>query len=202
MLAAFPIISHSIARIQPSGPIEIARITPVAGWTSFNNSSMDWTPTLINPARERVQSFEKNGHQVHVFLGIFANQTWTSKLVTSVNNFIPSDSDRWSIVSRGTIRAMYLEGPLQVKTGIIIGGASRIMARQWYWIHGAKTGSDIQAKLEQLRSRLHGQDDVSAWVTVYTSADPSEEIATQRLDEFMKDMGLSMERALFQTTQR
>lgn len=201
-LVAWPAINFSIGRAKLYGPVEIAEVSPAVGWVKVNDSTVDWKPTLINPTRASVQSFENNGRRVDVFIGIFANQSWTSKLVTSVNQFVTSETGRWNLVSRGVTHTAYLETPLQVKTGVILGAGARIMAWQWYWVHGANTSGDIHAKLYQLRARLHGQDDISAWIAIYTNVEPSPEVATGTLIEFMKDMGLSLERALVETTRR
>ncbi|MBL0125781.1 MAG: EpsI family protein [Betaproteobacteria bacterium] len=133
---------------------------------------------------------------------MFANQSWTSKLVTSVNQFVTSETGRWNLVSRGVTRTAYLETPLQVKTGVILGAGARIMAWQWYWVHGESTASDIQAKLCQLRARLYGNDDISAWIAIYTNMDPSSEVANSTLNEFMQGMGSSLEQALVETRRR
>lgn len=202
VLVAWPVIGYSFSRTRSSGEIRISRISPEGGWTSVERTPLDWTPTLINPSHELVQSFAKDGRRVELFIGIFANQSWSSKLVTSVNHFIPAESARWSLVNRDTIAAEYQGKPLQAKTGIILGDGRRIMAWQWYWIHGVTTGSDTQAKLEQFRTRLNGLDDVSAWISIYTLVDSTPEIATSTLNAFMKDMALPLERSLTETTRR
>lgn len=103
------------------------------------------------------------------------------------------------MVERGVQNTTYLGKPLQVNTAVILGG-SRIMARQWYWIHGVATGENIQAKIEQLRARLGGRDDISAWVSIGALVDSSS-VATQgTLDEFLRDMSHSIEQALVTST--
>ena len=197
----WPAISRALSSNRPQSEIAISAISPVSGWIAVEKSPVDWTPTLVNPTRERIQTFEKDGRRVDVFIGLFASQTWSSKLVTSVNHFIPAESAHWTLVYRGDETTTYLGKQLEVKAGNIIGGGQRIAARQWYWIDGTSTGIDTQAKLEQLRSRFNGKDDISAWVAIYTVADPAQDTAAGTLNEFMRDMGPSLERALIQTIQ-
>ncbi len=200
-MVVWPVISHMLTSSGSRSQIAISDIAPASGWSTAEKSSVEWTPTLVNPTRERVQTFQKNGRRVDVFVGLYVDQSWSSKLVTSVNHFIPAESARWTLVQRGNETAVYLGKPLEVKAGGILGGGQRIAARQWYWIHGTSTGVDTQAKLEHLRSKLNGKEDISAWVAIYTVADSTQEIATGTLNEFMHDMGESLERALMQTTQ-
>ena len=200
-LAIWPVIGSWYGKDHTNRSVEVRTISPQAGWLAVDRTPTDWIPTLVNPTVERVQYFEKNGRLVGVFVGIFAGQTWRSKLVSSVNNLIAPESARWSLVERGTQMATYLEKPLQVKTGVILGG-SRIMARQWYWIHGVSTSNDIQAKMEQLRARLEGRTDVSAWITVFAIVDSTKETTSVTLDEFTRDMGVALEKALALSTTR
>lgn len=198
-MATWPAISNSYLRGKTNRPVDIADIAPRAGWSLVEMPLTDWAPALVNPTRDRLQLFEKNGRQVGVFMGVFANQSWNSKLVTSVNQFVAPESSRWNMVERGVQNTTYLGKPLQVNTAVILGG-SRIMARQWYWIHGVATGENIQAKIEQLRARLGGRDDISAWVSIGALVDSSS-VATQgTLDEFLRDMSHSIEQALVTST--
>lgn len=201
VLGVWPVVAHSFARPQPPGLNEIADVLPEAGWVSVGRSFADWQPTLVNPTLERVQSFEKNGRRVDLFIGIFANQTWSSKLVTEVNSFFESEDGRWSLVDRGITRAPYLDGSMDVKTGTLLNAGSRLMARRWYWLYGTSTSDDVQAKLQQLRARFNRREDVTAWITVYSPVDRSVDETSAAMDEFMLDMGRSLERALVQTTQ-
>ena len=198
-LAAWPEISNLFLHGKPSRPVEIADIAPRAGWSVVEMPLTDWSPALVKPTRDRLQVFEKNGRQVGVFIGVFANQSWDSKLVTSVNQFVAPESSRWNIVERGVQKTTYLGKPLQINTAIIL-GRGQIMARQWYWINGVATGKDIEAKIEQLRARLAGRDDVSAWVSIGGLVDSSSVTTQGTLDDFLRDMSLSIENSLVTTT--
>ena len=200
VMAAWPLVSHLYARTQPNLKVNVPALVLRAGWKAVNTPVTDWKPMLVNPSLENLQTFEKNGKKVGVFIGIFSNQTWNSKLVSSVNHFIAPESARWSLIHRTTDNTRFLGKSLDVKTGIILGDA-RIMARQWYWVHGVSTASDIQAKIEQLRARIDGRADISAWISVYATVDSTGEFASATLDEFMRDMGQSLAGALTASTQ-
>ena len=201
-LAVWPLLEMVLLQNpQYSGSV-IADIAPQRGWSRADMRSVDWTPDLTNPTRERTQSFVKNGNQVEVFTGIFQNQTWNSKLVTSVNQFVDSDKPNWSLVERGIAHTAISGKSLDPKTGIVLGRGDRILAWQWYWLDGLFTGNDIQAKVRQFMARIQGRGDSSAWVAIYTKANVSPEAGAKVLAEFMQDMGGSLEPSLIMSTLR
>jgi exosortase A len=200
-IAIWPITQKLLQDRVQSNPVEIADITSTRGWASINTPAISWTPTLTNPARQRVQSFEKGGHRVDVFVGVFQNQTWASKLVTVVNGFALQENPRWSLAVRGTANINFPHQPLDVETGMVLGNGMRILAWRWYWINGLATASDSRAKITQLVARLSSLPDKSAWVSVYADATASPAEAAALLDEFMRDMGASMQQSLTATTQ-
>ena len=158
-------------------------------------------PELQNPLRTRVQVFEKGGRRVGVFIGIFRNQTWNSKLVTSVNQLASDDNPDWKLFVRGVAQVEFSGDPLVVETGVVDGLGIRIVAWRWYWINGVSTSSGPLAKTQQMIARLQGKDDTSAWIAIYSEANVSTDDATKMLEEFMRDMGGPLERSLRITTQ-
>ncbi|MEP7154351.1 MAG: exosortase A [Betaproteobacteria bacterium] len=201
MLCAAPVASSLIANVRPSQAIEISQISTAAGWVPVAVPFTDWTPFLVNPVMQRVQTFEKNARRVSVFIGVFAGQTWTSKLVTSVNDFVDDRSERWTVVERKTSSTLLADKTFEAKTAAILGDNTRITAWQWYWIDGTVTANDLNAKLVQLKTRLSGKPDTAAWVSVYTHANVRPEEAATVLGEFMRDMGQSLEASLRRTSQ-
>ena len=199
-LAIWPIINHSLLMPQPVQRPEIAVILPENGWSLAGKSALNWTPTLVNPSKVRVQTFEKSGRHVDVFIGIYSGQSWTSKLVTSVNQFV-GESTIWSLVDRGAALTQFSGKLLDVKSGVILGRENRIVAWQWYWIDGAVTANDMSAKRLQLRARLNGSNDASAWVAIYTGGEASPQDASKTLNDFMQEMSGALEQALRRSTQ-
>jgi len=195
-LATWPLLGIALARSAQAPIRDIADIAPQRGWSRVENRSVEWTPALTNPTRERVQSFQKNGSQVEVFIGNFQKQAWDSKLVTSVNRFVDSENPNWSLAERGIAHAEISGKPLNPKTGVILGRGVRILAWQWYWINGVFEGSDTKAKAQQLLARIGGRSDASAWIAIYTKTNLSTDAGISVLEEFARDMGDSIDRAL------
>ena len=199
-LAIWPIFQLSLERHHQFSDISVADMQLQRGWTTTNLPFTTWTPELQNPLRTRVQIFEKDGHRVGVFIGIFRNQSWQSKLVTSVNQLATYENPDWKIFIRGTMEIEFLGGPLVVDTGLITGHGFRVLAWHWYWVDGVATANGPLAKSLQIRRLLRGKDDTAAWIALFSDANMSNEIANHTLEEFMRDMGESLQRALLVTT--
>ncbi|OGT80376.1 MAG: EpsI family protein [Gammaproteobacteria bacterium RIFCSPLOWO2_02_FULL_61_13] len=201
-MVAWPLYQMTLTQQQHVRPIEVTDISPQNDWFRVSEASTNWTPELRNPSRQRVQTFEKAGRRVSVFIGTFHAQTWTSKLVTSVNELVSSDNRNWSLAGRGIANTEFSGKPIEVKSGVVIGRGERIVAWNWYWVDGTATASDIRAKINQMLMRFGGRDDTSAWIAIYTAnEDVSTNTGRKVLDEFLRDMGGSLERALRLTIQ-
>lgn len=201
-LAVWPLFEKGLGRNQQYRVLNFQHIAPQQGWSSVDKRLVEWVPAVKNPSQERIQSFEKAGRQVDVYTGIFQNQTWASKLVTSVNRLADSENSNWSLVDRGRVHAEISGRPLDVKSGVLLGRGDRVLAWHWYWIDGIFTENDTQAKFQQLLARLHGRGDTSAWIAIYTKANASQDAAAKTLEEFARDMGSSLEHALIMTAER
>ena len=198
-MVIWPVVESRLAVPQEISKIEVADLSLQGGWSRVEKPSAEWVPELNNPSRVRIQSFEKNGQRVDVFVGVFRNETWNSKLVSVSNRVASGDKSSWSLADRGDALTEISGTPLKVKTAIILGGGSRVLAWHWYWIDGVSTGNDLRAKLRQLLIRLQGMWAASAWVAIYTGANVSSDTSSKLLLEFMRDMGASLEIALVQT---
>lgn len=195
-VAIWPILQKTLLDKAPTRAVDISDMAPAREWKRSAALAAAWTPTLTNPTRERVQSFEKDGRRVDVFIGVFQNQTWTSKLVTVVNGFALQENPHWNLAVRGTAKTALGNQPLAVESGVVLGRGARILAWRWYWIQGSATASDSQAKVAQLLARARSLPDTAAWVAVYTDATASTTESAALLDQFMREMGTSLQQSL------
>jgi EpsI family protein len=195
-VAIWPVLHKTLLDKAPTEAVDISDVAEAPNWTRVALPVTTWTPTLTNPTRQRVQSFEKGGRRVDVFIGIFQNQTWTSKLVTVVNGFALQENPVWNLAVRGTAKTELGNQPLEVESGVVLGKGARILAWKWYWIHGKATSSDSDAKIAQLLAHVRSLPDTAAWVAVYADATASTSESTALLDEFMREMGTSVQQSL------
>lgn len=184
--AVHSILSHSI-RVERA--IALPRIQASGNWIEATPAQGDWVPALVNPTIQGMQTFVGPSGGVTLHIGVFANENSRSKLVTSVNKFVDSDSRNWSQVSNGRTLMTITGTEISPKTGVIIGGGRRIIAWQWYWLNGRTTGGDIQAKVWQLAGKLRGKADLGVWLAVSTYASGEDSTAEQLLRDFTRDLG-------------
>ena len=198
-LVIWPLFESSLSVSLDSSKREVAELSPRGGWSRVETSSVEWMPEIKNPSQVSVQSFEKNGQRVNVFLGLYRNEGWDSKLVSVSNQLAGTEKSSAALADRGVALTEVSGIALEAKTGIIIYRAGRILAWHWYWIDGLSTASDPRAKLKQLLVRLRGARVTSGWVAIYTDANESSAVPSKLLQEFMRDMGGSLESALVRT---
>ena len=201
-VAIWPLLASRLHSVGQPHAVAIQNIASQGGWSPVAGQSSGWTPETRNPSQIRVQSFEKHGDRVEVFVGIYSNETWDSKLVSASNRLAGTENSNWTLADRGTAVTAISGTSLDVKTGVVLGRNSRVLAWHWYWINGFSTANDTRAKLQQLLLRLRRIQTAPAWVAVYTGANDSSEAASKVLQEFMHDMGLSLDSALAQTANR
>ena len=198
-LITFPAIELLLSARHQVQPVNIATIAPQSGWSAVDRPAVEWTPALQSPYRMRVQTFEKTGRRVDVYIGVFRNQNWDSKLVTVSNQLANPENSDWTVADRGALSTELAGRPLKVKTGVLLGRTSRILAWQWYWVDGASTSSDIGAKIHQLATYLRGKGDTAAWVAVYSDASVSADNASNTLSAFMQEMGGAVDGSIAET---
>ena len=198
-MMVWPLLASKLSIPREASEIEISDLSPKSGWLRVAKPAVDWVPELNNPSHVRVQSFEKGGRRVSVFVGVFQNESWSSKLVTTVNQLASGERSNWSLAERSVALTEISGRPLEAKAGVVVGGGNRVLAWHWYWIDGVSTGNDLRAKLQQLFIRLRGARARPAWVAVYTVANIAPETSSKLLQEFMHDMGGSLESALVRT---
>ena len=199
-LVAWPLINIALAKHEQFSNIRIADIAPQNGWSNANVSFTKWTPELQNPTVTRIQTFAKSGNQVGVFIGIFQNQSWTSKLVTSANSLAMHGDSDWKQLTRGTAETEFVGKPIEVEVGVINGKGTQIVAWRWYWVDGLSTASGVNAKLHQALSRIQGREEVTAWVAIFTEASATPGRGAELLQEFMREMSGPMKTALVVST--
>jgi len=189
VILAWPFLRTTLSQASRTETVQIPRIKTAGGWIETSNNQTDWKPALTNPTRQSVQTFERRGTQVSVHFGLFANEDWHSKLVSSVNKLVDSESRKWSVVSTSRTNLTLAGRAIRPKTGSIVGGQQRVVAWHWYSVNGQPTADDFQAKLWQLSSRLRGEADVGVWVALSTPITGSDQSAESVLRDFAESLG-------------
>jgi EpsI family protein len=174
----------------------------LASWARDSQALTTWSPVFENPAAQQLAVYGKDGRRVGLHLAYYRHQGYDSKLINSQNVLVRSHDKEWARVADsvrsvdfGTAGAVSVRGT-EIR-GLAGATAPRLLALQFYWVNGHLTSSDLRVKLYTAMSRLQGQGDDSAAVTVYTviSAENGQ-LAEPLLQQFLRENWPAIEQAL------
>jgi EpsI family protein len=200
---AWPVADAALERHVDSRPLQAPAIAATAGWTPVGAGvPLDWRPDVRGAALTHVATFEKAGRTVSVVISAYRNQRRGAELVTSTNQLVYEDNTRWRLVERGTRTVSDADGHWRANVALIRGEGGLLAAAQWYWLGGERTISDVRAKVDLALDRLRLHGDTSAWVTVVMPAEDGLGDAWPVLEDFLRDMGPSVQRGLAEMASR
>ncbi|HEU5296504.1 MAG TPA: exosortase A [Burkholderiaceae bacterium] len=200
VLLVWPLVSLSSA--SDSGPVRIAasNIRGDPSWAALEAQPSGWRPVLREPAAVVSGSFINQGRTVGVHIGLFGRSTPDSKLTSASNRLLQPDGldPTWQLSQQGRAEARWDGQSLNVNRAVLVSRDHdvRLLAWQWYWADGTVTGSPLHASLLQLRARLQGRPEVSAWITIYTRDTGDGADASRTLQDFLLDMSTPIEAML------
>jgi exosortase A len=203
VVIAWPVAEATLARQGDPNPVQPVHVAPAAGWSVIDaGPPAGWQPDVNGAARTQAMTFEKEGRRVTLLLAIFRNQRQGAELVSSSNQLVHQDNQRWRIVDRRAARLADDMASFPANIALLRGQDELLAAAQWYWLGSARTVSDATAKVDLALDRLLMRGDTSAWVTVVTPAQESLRDARPVLEAFVRDMGGSIERGLAEMASR
>ena len=199
----WPLADAALARHVDPRPVQPVEIAAANGWTLVDaDASAGWMPDVKGAARTQAITFEKAGQRVTLILAVYRNQRQGAELVTSSNQLVHQDNERWHIVDRGTRTLSDRDGDDRANVALIRGQGGLFAAAQWYWLGTTRTVSDATAKADLALDRLLMRGDTSAWVTLATPARESLRDGGPVFEAFVRDMGPSVEYGLKEMAER
>jgi len=212
-IAAAP---HGLTQVLALGtrtaPVQLVVPVPQAPWMAAESPPSDWLPAFRNPsASARAGFIGPSRESVGMHLSYYREQDYTRKLVSSENQLVTSNDERWAQLSRGSASTTLAGRALTVSTatlrlqhGSLTSDAPRLLAWRFYWVNGRFTASDVQAKLQGALSRLMGHGDDGAIVVLYTPlrSDLPEAQAYIAAEQLLQDFALRLGSSLEATLQR
>jgi len=201
-LLVWPTLSGGSLRDTQRVSVAASDIRSSGGWSPIGEPVSSWQPRLNNPVAVITQSFEKDSRRVGVHLGLFERPTPDSKLTSGQNRLLEPDglNPQWKLARQGVAQARWAGEAVDVRTGVLIGTQSRLLAWHWYWVDGQVTTSPARAAVLQMLARLRGRSETSAWMSVYTSDESDPLVAPRLLESFVSDMSASIGLALKSTS--
>ena len=195
-LLVWPVLAVVLGRSGDTRPLGSVSISATNGWALIDEPVSTWRPTLMEPPSEQFKSFSKAGRKVTVNLGLYRNQHQGSELVNSQNVIVADDDVRWKLVESGSISLGHTGSPFEGRAVVIRGREGSVAVAHWYWLGSTQTTSDAVAKLDLAVDRLSKRGDTAAWVAIQTPATDGLAGATRVLQEFVLEMGASIDLAL------
>jgi EpsI family protein len=165
------------------------------GWRSGGKiSGPEWKPAYVNPSAEQNQVYSAHGQTVGLYIAYYRQQNHERKLISSNNMLVRSKDRVWAQVASNRVD-MDLSGrrvavrSAELRAGGVGNETKRLLVRQFFWVNGHLTASDIEAKLWTALSLLLGRGDDSAAIILYTPKSPEdggEEEADKALAAFIE----------------
>jgi exosortase A len=167
------------------------------GWRPAVASDLGWRPTLVAARARYEASFEKEGRSVSVHIGVYRDQRQGAEAVSSQNRPVGAAAPGWSHLTAFRMPLALGAHRFAAEGAELRSPAGDLTLVRFYWAPERVTASDTRAKIGLALDRLLGRDDLSAWVAIATANDPLRPAeARAALEEFLADMGHSLEQAL------
>jgi EpsI family protein len=166
------------------------------GWTDAAAQVARWKPHYTGFGAERIQTFEKEGRDVGLYLAYYRGQEKGRELITSANALVTTSEWDWKRLSYSGDTVDWRGARQGVDAATLSGPGARLQVFRLYWINGRTTASDYVAKLLTAWSVLSGRGDDSALIVMYAPQQSSPEEARSVLRGFAAEMSPAIERAL------
>ncbi|WP_271009329.1 exosortase A [Paucibacter sp. B51] len=190
----------------PASQTELRLALPtgsLGAWTSMPATAPMLKPVFQSPAAQAAAVFRKGNQELGVHVAYYRQQSYRSKLISSVNTLVASEDRQWSVVSQGRLDLPQASLAVRRVELLNLRGTDspwprRLDVWQVYWINGDATSRDWQAKLLALWHRLMGRGDDAASLVFYT--DRGDEGAGEAvLREFVQENWAAFDAALRKT---
>lgn len=195
VIAVWPAYSTHLQSKRNETPASLL-VADVKGWQKVNEPGANWRPHYLAPRAHIQQAFEKDGRTVGLFIGYYYDQTENIKLVSSMNALTATDDKIWAVSNQRKIALSHEDQLLRANESLLRSQDADLLVWHWFWVKGNETGSAIDVKLRQAKSRLMGTGDDSAVIVLYTRVEERPEKADAALREFARDAFPAIEGSL------
>lgn len=193
-----------------TAPVSWAPLAAQAPWQPSDLPPAVWKPAFQHASADLAEAFvSPAANPVGVHLSYYRQQDYRRKLVTSSNVLVTSNDPVWTQVSQGSGAVPLSAGELVVSSAVLsedkaslLGTRQRLLIWRFYWVDGAFTSSDLQAKLRGAWGQMAGRGDDGAIVTLYTRIEnpqqgaAAEQEAAKRLSEFLQAHAAALRQTL------
>ncbi|MHB9103118.1 MAG: exosortase C-terminal domain/associated protein EpsI [Sulfuricella sp.] len=158
------------------------------GWVKQNAPLSDWQPHYIGPDAHTLQTYQKNGMAVSLYLGYYRTQRQGAELITSQNYMITQKHPVWSNVGEAP-RVISLRGRSEtIQQTLLRSPDKRLLVWSWNSLAGTYTVNTYLAKLLLAKARMLGQQDDGSAIIIDSPYEDTPESAALALKAFIQDM--------------
>src|SRR5574343_193040 len=201
LIAAGPVAYNQLHRANADTPAVLSTLD-IAGEWQAGPPQIHWQPTFNNASAEFHASYSRSDRWIGLYVAYYRNQDYGRKLVTSTNVLASSLDPVWHVVASGHATIPIAGEQLRIRQSELLNKQGsedeRYIVRQWYWINGRLTSSDIEAKWLTALSMLSGRGDDSAAVVIYAPKAYGEPLLT----DFTNELGEQIQHSLAETQRK
>ena len=158
------------------------------GWVKQNAPFSDWQPHYIGPDAYTMQTYQKDGMAVSLYVGYYRTQRQGAALITSQNYMIVQKHPVWSNVGEAP-HVISLRGRNEtIQQTLLRAPNKRLLVWSWNTLAGTYTVNPYLAKLLLAKARMLGQQDDGAAIIIDSSYEDAPESAALALKAFIQDM--------------
>jgi exosortase A len=146
------------------------------GWQSGGRmSGPEWKPAYGNPSAEQNKIYSARNQTVGMYIAYYRQQGYDRKLISSENMLVRSNDHVWAQVASEVVDRQFSSQLVPMRSAELRAGGvdstnselQRLVVRQFFWINGFLTASDVRAKLLTAFTLLCGRGDDSAVIILY-----------------------------------
>lgn len=158
------------------------------GWVKQNATLSDWQPHYIGPDAHTLQTYQKDGMAVSLYVGYYRTQRQGAALITSQNYMVTQKHPIWSNVGEAH-RVISLRSRNEtIQQTLLRAPNKRLLVWSWNSLAGTYTVNPYLAKLLLAKARMLGQQDDGAAIIIDSPYEDTPESAALALKAFIQDM--------------
>jgi len=197
LVSVWPLLARGLEDRDAGDPLAFELPAGGNGWQKrVSPDPGPWSPGYTGARATDSAAYEKDGRVVRVFVAYYRNQSQGRELVSSGHALVSAGSTGIQERSLGHRALRWADAGVDARVVQVAAPGGARIAASWYWVDGALTSSDYQAKARQALARLSRRGDDGAVVVLSTASVEGAESAQATLEDFARDMGAGLIQAL------
>jgi len=162
----------------------VSALAPVAAANGFAPVAVppsEWLPSYSGFSSTLRQGFASSAGAAGLYIAYYRNQAKGRELVTSGNQLVLPQDDKWKEVDRRTEDVTFAGQTVRALRIEVSGVRERLVAYRLFWVDGHVTGSEYVAKARIAWSRLRGRPGDAALIVTF-AREEGRDVAREALE--------------------